>query len=99
MKWNRISEILPAHGQKIIVYCDGNYEIGEAEIYKEQPRWYEHSTDYRLTPEEIANLRRIDNEQIGRLRFFGHRYYFNNKNLYWMPVPDAPTSDDICGAW
>lgn len=98
MKWNKMSEIKPKDGDQIMIYRRGEYEIGDVDMFSEQPRWYDNAEDAaRFTPEEIAKFRRLDDEQIGRIKAFGYSYYFNDKDLYWMALPNPPY-DIACGA-
>ena len=94
--WKRITEIKPEPGQEVIVcvlYPSGstNMYISTADFYDERQR-----AEYRTMAESLDpnnSMYRFKEHYLnceGRFSEFGQNNYFDEKNVFWMELPEGP---------
>jgi hypothetical protein len=88
-QWINILDSRPEHGQDCLYYYRGVMGVGRAEIFSQMTRWWQ-DPNVELTELDEIKYQQEDAENIGRFKEFGKSYYFDNENLYWMPVPLPP---------
>lgn len=91
MKWNKVTDKMPQKGQQVLVYTRGIMFVAEADVYsekdREQMRVWANDPKFHGGNQAIREHWRTCK---GAFKDIGMSYYFDDPQVYWMELPEAP---------